>query len=929
MAITSLGAFRYIGLDADIPSLGGFTSIEAGAIFDAFDTQRKYVFTGSEWLEFSGATPGDTLILNGQSTDTKPTIDIPLGSRFNENDTGRTFTFDGIIWTYESIDDESRQFNALEPRSSFVQLFGDTFGVRPAETLFLLETLNDTSPTAGTSLTNNGTIVLTREEDDLPLRGFLVPSLNGVDQFFSLPTENKVEVGIGGFVANIQFKKTSVSAFETVFHYGDNTASQKWELSYDDSGNISCTINDGTNPPATATDTIPNRTVDGNLHTATMLVDRTPTVNLMSLIIDGETVATADISGVLLTLNAVGVDLTIGAAVNVGAADLFFSGQLSNFSLYQADSADASVPPDYNIPGLIHAGIRESATVGKPALSNDNSLRLNNEFESSITAGDYSIVIINTSEGFYEIIQIEKTGTEKISIDGNEITDLTSVFLSAGTHILKYENALSAVLEFACLELIKRDGTDQGDDEATSGVLFGDELQEQITGSNWELDVDTGKPYNNIIGNQVTPLTINDSIQGTTFNKKGLYNVTLGYEILSGAANIDLFAGGVKILDAFDMSVGTPSEVATQTVSAFLEGGITEWKLVVNSAGSVGASTLVKIWAIRYELVTGKSNGDVVNIWAADDDFQIVSGVDFLLTIQTGSRFNALRQQDTATHALNDEFLWNRYFSGGTYKVKLLHSTNASGGVVDFFIDGDSANPFLANVRMQNGNVDSLENFATVTIPRGFHDVHAKVVADGNINDFNILLARLQFTKIATVINAENDDNSDPVHGALVPLAKHVGVQAESSILFNLSPIDLVNNYSEIIVKVGSSVTASLELRMILNGLEAGNYHQDGSSNISGTGLVVNIGSASFLQLLGTNILAGANVDFFAKATIELMTQTPSRIGGVITGRDVTLGEQTTLYGVVGGSPIFSVEIRTSTSTLETGTRIEIYGVLK
>jgi len=150
MAITTLGAFRYVGLDTDIPTLP--LSIEAGAIFDAYDTNRKFVFNGSGWVEFSGTVPGDTVIFNGQSTDTKPTMDVPFAARFFENDTGKTYFWDGANWKYESQDDESANFNALESRSSFVQLFGDTFAQKAATTLYLLENLNDTSPTAGTLL---------------------------------------------------------------------------------------------------------------------------------------------------------------------------------------------------------------------------------------------------------------------------------------------------------------------------------------------------------------------------------------------------------------------------------------------------------------------------------------------------------------------------------------------------------------------------------------------------------------------------------------------------------------------------------------------------------------------------------------------------------------------------------------------------------
>ena len=54
MVILFLGAFRLSGLQADVPSLP--LNVEAGAIFDAVDSVRKYVFDGSAWNEFVAGT---------------------------------------------------------------------------------------------------------------------------------------------------------------------------------------------------------------------------------------------------------------------------------------------------------------------------------------------------------------------------------------------------------------------------------------------------------------------------------------------------------------------------------------------------------------------------------------------------------------------------------------------------------------------------------------------------------------------------------------------------------------------------------------------------------------------------------------------------------------------------------------------------------
>ena len=54
MVLLTLGAFRYSGLDSDIVSLP--LNIESGAIFDAVDTLRKFVFNGTAWVEFVKGT---------------------------------------------------------------------------------------------------------------------------------------------------------------------------------------------------------------------------------------------------------------------------------------------------------------------------------------------------------------------------------------------------------------------------------------------------------------------------------------------------------------------------------------------------------------------------------------------------------------------------------------------------------------------------------------------------------------------------------------------------------------------------------------------------------------------------------------------------------------------------------------------------------
>ena len=58
MTLVQIGALRFHGLDSDIVSLP-LDSTLFGAIFDAVDTVKKFVFNGTAWVEFVSGTGED------------------------------------------------------------------------------------------------------------------------------------------------------------------------------------------------------------------------------------------------------------------------------------------------------------------------------------------------------------------------------------------------------------------------------------------------------------------------------------------------------------------------------------------------------------------------------------------------------------------------------------------------------------------------------------------------------------------------------------------------------------------------------------------------------------------------------------------------------------------------------------------------------
>ena len=87
---------------------------------------------------------------------------------------------------------------------------------------------------------------------------------------------------------------------------------------------------------------------------------------------------------------------------------------------------------------------------------------------------------------------------------------------------------------------------------------------------------------------------------------------------------------------------------------------------------------------------------------------------------------------------------------------------------MDMFTDDNSASPDIFN---QLDTFDAigavnLEAFNTVNIPRGFHEIHIKTngLPAGSVA-FVLNPEQTTFTKIVTVLDAENDDNSDGSSG--------------------------------------------------------------------------------------------------------------------------------------------------------------------
>lgn len=867
-----------------------------------------------------------------QSTDAKPD-NYPIGYKITELDTGRQYMFDGAQWIFIKRLWDSEQKAKHEPRTSLVQLFGDTFAKTAASAVFLLEDLTDEQ--GGTSLTNNGSIALTRIETEGFLRGYLVPRLNGTTQYFSMPTEAKVEVGTGSFIIKADIKTDrGTGTTQYAVSYGDIGASEQyWAMAVLSGTNeISFSIDDGTTE-LTVSDDIPNRIHDGKLHRVIAFVDRTK--DLMHLFVDGEEVTDpTDISSVTGTLNNAGENFLIGCRNNGAAFQSFWQGEVSNVQIYK----DA----DYNLPSILAAGIRESANTGGLSQIAQSSGRLNNLYFMANATTSQMSTVIHTDEGYYDIIELfEKNanhGIGDLSIDGVVVstTDRYSasqtfdnkqttrgVFIGAGTHILKLavngKNGSSSghFISTQLIELIKRDGSNEGG--CTSFNLFGDEIKERTDDDGWAFATDTGAVYNQDYTNS-TPAD-NQFSEGTLFFKKGLWKITFTYVTFSTYGQIDLDFGNVEVLDQLDGY--TAGLVKNNQVTKFvrLNGGKTNVRLAVNGKNGSSTDFIINMASIRGELVSGSGMGDRVEISYVDDDKETVKGTSGNPVVGTAFRKNGYRGSGSAT---DDEFLHRRWFSGGTYRAKLVYWTNSDRGIVNIGTDASGATNIFSSIDTYSvGSVGNVESFNIVEITRGYHDIHFTTNGkNGSSSNFFINWQFLELELVGRSTQLGDEGYEDNEDGSMVMLARHQTRANESTVDLNLADVNW-DKYSEIIVKCAVESDGTLSFNMRYNNLSTGIYFEDGESNVAGTENNIDVNSATEFTLvdIGTDVIS-ADVHFIRQNKDE-------KVLGWCIGMRGSAGQELRNLAMSGtnGTKVTSLNFLTSANNIVPLSEITIYGV--
>jgi len=317
-----------------------------------------------------------------------------------------------------------------------------------------------------------------------------------------------------------------------------------------------------------------------------------------------------------------------------------------------------------------------------------------------------------------------------------------------------------------------------------------------------------------------------------------------------------------------------------------------------------------------------------VSVNAGDQDAIITStdSVTIGYTNNTSCRFNGFLTQASNVGTAN-AWKFTRFFSkGGLYKVRFVYKKDTNCGKVNIGLDSSATSivsaldTYVASATYNNVYESTLE------ITRGFHDVTFAVNGkNASSSNYQIQMETIQFDPIQEYQLYQDDKPIQTNQGSMVLLGKHKVTVAESTFTFPLADI-LNTKYSEIIVKINGSATASLALQATVNGLGA-NYIQKGLSSIGGTVTAINITTGSILKIASTSILTGAT-KFEAWFTIKRQddgTWTMGQWGatGFSVGHETGSwnNDQTSTTGIT------QIVISTSTSTVKVGTEYEIYGV--
>jgi len=134
---------------------------------------------------------------------------------------------------------------------------------------------------------------------------------------------------------------------------------------------------------------------------------------------------------------------------------------------------------------------------------------------------------------------------------------------------------------------------------------------------------------------------------------------------------------------------------------------------------------------------------------ADQDAIQVAGTPTIIFTVVTGARYNVRR--NSSGEAVDDEQKFVRYFpKSGTYRVKWIFTRSSNGGIIDMGLDTPAGNNIFDGIThwVSGATTFNHEEFTTIEVARGNHDISLTTEADGGTSDFREHTQLIQFDLI-------------------------------------------------------------------------------------------------------------------------------------------------------------------------------------
>ena len=538
-------------------------------------------------------------------------------------------------------------------------------------------------------------------------------------------------------------------------------------------------------------------------------------------------------------------------------------GEASNIHLYQwADK------PDYNVIPLLISGLREPAKKGDGTLTQHNDIdkRLNGFFQIDAEPQDYHYAVINLDAGKYEVVFADHAGPDssgyEIYIDNiyrgfvgtyaqapinNLQAKIDDLDLSKGFHFLKIRvgphGALSTddKLRFSQIKFIKREGDNEGG--ASDAVLLGDEFRD-IT-SSLSMSSSVGSPWGSELSHATTAIVEDgEYAEGEIYLKGGLYNIVSYFRQRPDGGIVDILINGRKVMSV-DTYAGT--SVRAVDVQAAIQQGRNLITLKINGKNAASTGYKFTFNALSFALKEGNSFQDRTAV-REYHDVEVAAGNVYGL-------FSSVYDHGQAITGVGANHKWvsRKWFTGGSYKVRLNYSRQQQGGDTKLTVGDETIFSY------DSGHVGSAYNQTLekiIQIDAGYHEIAVTNIGGTNNNYSSFthavdcsLLARGPYIRNSNLANIKND-------GSIKKIGETLLSKDAASAIVKLGDVSS-KRYEELIIHITGTSTDPMDLYARINGIDGNIYAASGILKRYGIPAEDYADLTSWLHLINSVNLAG------------------------------------------------------------------------